>query len=191
MGSKLPDTIVASRADATARKYIGAFGWWKAWAGRYGMEAIPVKDFQFVLYLQHLADTSRSKAAVDKVCNALAWVHSAVGLTPPTASTFVCATKKELQRSLAKPVVKSPVTVEMLAAMVEDLWCSGVLADLRLATACLLAFASFFHFNELVSLRACDIMVYKDLATVHIAHSKTDQLQKGDKVVIARTGNST
>ena len=72
LAGKLPGTIIASRADATARKYMGAFRRWKVWASRYGMEAIPAKDFQFALYLQHLADTSRSKAAVEEACNALA-----------------------------------------------------------------------------------------------------------------------
>ena len=39
-------------------------------------------------------------------------------------------------------------------------------------------------------MRPCDIVVQQDLATIHIARSKTDQLRKGDEVVIARTGNA-
>ena len=115
---------------------------------------------------------------VDEACNALVWVHSTTGLVAPTSAPFVCATRDGLQRSLAKPVVKkSPATVEMLAAMVKDAQCSCALADLRLATACLLTFAGFLHSRELVGLRACNIVVYQDHATVHIAHSKTDQVR--------------
>ena len=129
---------------------------------------------------------------MEEACNALTWVHATAGLPSPASSPFVCATKEGLQRSLAKPVVKkSPVTVKMLEAIVEDAQRSGALADLRLATACLLAFAGFLRFNELVSLRPCDIVVQQELATIHIARSKTDQLRKGDEVVIARTGNPT
>ena len=155
-------------------------------------EAIPAKDFQFALSLQHLADTLKSKAAVDKACNALVWVHSSADLASPTTFPFVCTTRDALQRLLAKPVVKkSPVTVEMLSVMVRDAQDPGGLADLWLATACLLTFAGFLCFSELVGLRVCNIVVHLDQATVHTASSKTDHFRKGDEVVIARMGNST
>ena len=51
LAGKFPGTIIASRANATTRKYKGAFWRWKGWASRYGLEAIPAKDFQFALYL--------------------------------------------------------------------------------------------------------------------------------------------
>ena len=96
------------------------------------MEAIPAKQFKFALYLQHLASASRSRVAVEEACNALTWVHSTAGLASP---------------------VSSP------AAIVEDAHRLGALADLRLATACLLAFAGFLSFNELVALRSCYISI--------------------------------
>ena len=140
LASKLPDTIASSRADTTARKYNASFRRWKDWTAQYGLDAIPAKEHEFSLYLQHLADASKSRAAVEEACNALTWVHTTTGLPSPASSSFVCATKEGLQRVLAKPVVKkSPVTVEMLEALVEDAQRSGALADLRLATACLLA----------------------------------------------------
>ena len=40
-------------------------------------------------------------------------------------------------------------------------------------------------------LRPCNIVVQQELATIHIARSKTDQLRKGVEVIIARTGNPT
>ena len=164
MASKLPDAFTASWADTTAWKCIGTIRQWKDWAAQHGMHAIPTKDFGFALYQQHLADTSRSKAAVDEACYALAWIHATAGLTSPTNFSFLGATKEGLQKSLAKPIVqKSSFTVEMLVAVVEDTQHSGALADLRLATACLLAFARFLHFNELVALRPCDVTVQKDL----------------------------
>ena len=139
MAGKLPETILPSRADTTARKDIGAFRKWKEWAVGYGMEAIPAKEFRFTLYLQHLASTSKSRSAVEEACNSLIWVHSTAGLLSPVSFPFVCATKEGLQRILAKPVVKkSPVTVDVLAAIAEDANCSGALKDLTLATGCLL-----------------------------------------------------
>ena len=106
------------------------------------MEPILAKDFEAALYLQQLADFSKSKAAVEEACNALAWAHCTSGLAQPTSSPFVSATRDWVKRPLAKPEVKkSPVTIEMLEAMVWDVHQSGTLSDLTMATACLLAFA--------------------------------------------------
>ena len=63
-----------------------------------------------------------------------------------------------LQRSYAKPVVKKePLTVDMLERIVDDAEKSGALSGLRLATACLLGFAGFLRFDELIRLRPCEI----------------------------------
>ena len=114
LAAKLPSTVGRSRADSMVRKYLGAFKRWKVWATEHGFRPIPARDFQVALYLQHLGDTSKSKAAVEEACNALAWVHFTSGLPAPTSSPFVQATLKGLQRILAKPVTKKrPVSVEL------------------------------------------------------------------------------
>ena len=93
---------------------------------------------------------------------------------------------------LARPVVKKePVTVEMLAELVADTNKNKSLASIRLATACLLSFAGFLWFDELVHLCPADIQMNSGMAKLHIRHSKTDQLRKGDEVLLARTGSTT
>ena len=155
LAAKLPDTILHSRADSTVKKDLGAFKRWKAWAKQHGMIAMPAKE---VLDLQHLGDTSQSKAGVEGACNALPWIHSTAGLPSPTLSPFVKATLEGMQRILAKPTVKKdPVTLVMLEDMVKDANKSNTLADLRLTTASLLAYAGFLRFNKLVNIRPCDI----------------------------------
>ena len=174
------------------KKYLSAFRRWKSWALQHKISVIPAKDHHVALYLQHLADGVGSKSAVEEACNSLAWVHSTTGLVSPTVSPFVKATLEGLQRSLAKPVnKKEPLTVEILAKMVEDAQQSGTLSDLRLATACLLSFAGFLRFSELVNIRPCDMVFEEDYLVVRIPHSKTDQLRKGDEILITRTGRST
>ena len=183
---KLPGTILHSRADSTVRKYLGAFRRWKVWAAERRVTVIPVKDYHWALYLQFLADSSQSRSAVEEACNAIAWVHSTAGLLSPTTSPFVRATLDGLQRLLAKPAVKkAPVTPAMLDRMVKDAEKSHSLTDLRLVTACLLAYAGFLQFNELVSIRPCDITIQHDKLILKIPHSKTDQLRK---VVLHRYG---
>ena len=85
---------------------------------------------------------------------------------------------------LGQPVIKKePVTVEMLEAIVfDDAQQSGSLSDLRLATACLLRFARFLRFNELVNLKPSNLVIQGDMLKMRIEHSKTDQVRKGDKI---------
>ena len=192
LASKLPNTVLHSRADSTVRKYLGAFKRWKTWAVTHHLEPIPARPHLLALYLQHLAEQSKSKVAVEEACNALSWIHSCAGLTPPLADLFVKATLEGLQRSLAKPVVKKePITVETLEAIVLDAEGSGTLADLCLATACLLGFSGFLRFSELINLRPCDFKISEEMMIIKIRHSKTDQWRQGDKVLVARTANRT
>lgn len=192
LASRLPTTILHSRADSMVKKYLRAFKRWKSWAIQYKFDSIPAKPHQFVLYLQHLSEVSQSKSAVEEASNALSWVHSCAGLPSLSTDPFVRATLDGLQRSLAKPTVKKePVMVEMLEAIVTNAQQSGSLSDLRLATACLLAFASFLRFNELVNLKPTNIQIQGDTMRIHIEHSKTDQLRLGDEVLVSRTMSKT
>ena len=154
------------------------------------MNILPAMEHQVALYLQHLADTTNSKSAVEEAYNALAWVHFTAGLSSPTSSVFVKSTLEGLQRRLARPIIKkTPVTIGMLGEIVQDAKRSTSLSDLRLATACLLAFAGFLRFKELINIRPCDIAMLGNAIKLHIPCSKTDQLRRGDEVLIAKTGN--
>ena len=128
---------------------------------------------------------------MEEACNALSWVHSASGLAGPSSHPFVKATVEGLQRQLARPVKKKePVTVEMLEAMVNDAESSGTLSDLRLVTACLLAFSGFLRSSELVELRPCDCSADAQMLKINIAKSKNDQLRQGSELLISRTSTS-
>ena len=55
LAEKLQDAILHSRADSTVTKYLeAAFRRWKTWATQH--TALPAKDYQVALYLQHLGD---------------------------------------------------------------------------------------------------------------------------------------
>lgn len=190
LAASVKSSIVGSRADSTAKKYLGAFRRWKVWARQNFLQVFPVRETHLVLYMQYIADSTGSKAAVEESYNAMAWIHAMGNSHSPTESQFTKVVLQGLQRSLAKPVVKKlPVTAEMLAAMVEDMEGSGSLADLRLVTACIVSFAAFLRFDELVHVRPKDVKINADFMTIHIPNSKTDQLRKGDEVVVGRTGS--
>ena len=79
----------------------------------------------------------------------------------------------------------------MLTAMVKDTMENQTLSNVRLMSACLIAYAGFLHFDELHKLRPTDLRIADEKLVVKIRHSKTDQLRKGDKLVISRTNTLT
>ena len=189
----LPRTIVGSRADSTVKKYLRAYQRWRVWTGRHSeISVYPIKDAHFALYLQHLAETSKSRATVEEAVNAIAWVQQLADHQPVSSSPFIRSVLSGLQRQLARPKVrKEPVTVGMLRDMVDSLGLSPKLSDIRLVAAALLAFSAFLRFDELSKLRCCDLSFADAVLSVHVSSSKTDQFRQGDTVVIARTGNIT
>ena len=59
--------------------------WEHSDAGRSGVTShnlvpVPAKPHEIAPYLQHLAEDTKSKSAVEDACHALAWVHSTVCL---------------------------------------------------------------------------------------------------------------
>ena len=189
---KLPNTVLHSRADSTTKKYLGTFRRWKSWTVQHQLPVLPAKEAHVALYLQHIGETVQSKSAAEEACNALAWIHSTAGLMSLVGSLLVKATLQGLQRMLARPVQKkAPATVRMLEQMVDDTRQSGTLADMRLTTACLVVFAGFLRFSELIQLKTSDISIREDAMVIKIPHSKTDQLRKGNEVIIARSGKAT
>ena len=169
LARKLPETMLHSRADATSKKYLGAFRRWKQWALKHGVKAFPVENKYLVLYLQYIGDTVRSKAVVEEAVHAIPWIHSIAGLPSPPCSPFVIVVVEGLRRSLARPIVKkTPFNTEMLAAIVNDTHKNGTLSNSCLSTVCLLAFVGFLRFDELSKLRLTDLTLDKDKLTIKI-----------------------
>ena len=128
---RLLDTILHSRADSTLWKYLGAFKRWENWVREQKIAPISAKDHHVALYIQFLADGTKSRSAIKEACNSIAWVHSMTGLAFPTVSPFVKAMLESLQRVLENPTIKKvPVTPVMLEEMVRDAVKSHSLSDL-------------------------------------------------------------
>ena len=189
LAGKIPSTVLHSRVGSTVKKYLGAFRRWKTWAVQHKFPVLPAKESHVALYLQYIGETVQSKSAAEEAWSALTWIHSTAGLISPVGSSLVKATLQGLQRMLAKPICKNaPETVKMLEQMVSDAKQSGTLADMWLTTARLVAFAGFFRFSEI---QTGDISLRRDAIIIKLLHSKTDQLRRGDEVIIARSGRGT
>ena len=73
----LPTTVLQSKANSTAKKYLGAIQRWKQWALSHILKTFPVTFNHLALYLQHVGETAQSKSAVEEIVHALAWLHDA------------------------------------------------------------------------------------------------------------------
>jgi len=82
--------------------------------------SVPAKPHEFVLYLQYIGETKKSKSPVEEACNAISW-QCRVAFVGVTSLCQGYPGGVSACSMLAKPVVKKePATVEMLEAIVED-----------------------------------------------------------------------
>ena len=111
----LPQTVLQAWVKTTTNKYAGAYQRWKEWASRHADGGFPVKVALFALYLQHIGEEKRLRAAVSEAVNAVLWVQRLAGTEPVSQSPLIRAVSEGLQWSLARPKKrKEPVTLKML-----------------------------------------------------------------------------
>ena len=120
LAQQLFDNVMSSKAPST-EKYLYAFGHWKRWAEDInGVTVFFMETIHLALYLQHLGNSTGSRASVEGAVYALAWIHEAAGLSSPINDPFVQTVFGGLRHMLASPTIrKQPVTSEMLSDMVQ------------------------------------------------------------------------
>ena len=97
------------------------------------------------------------------------------------------------KRLLSVPVKKKePVSPEVIQRLVSHFGPpTASLADLRVLFLCVLGYAGFFRFNELVNLRRSDFIYEFSFMRIFVERSKTDIYRDGAWVVIAKTAQPT
>ena len=167
LASSLPRTVLASRADSTTKKYLYGFMKWKVWAEhKKEVQVFPGQDLQFALYLQHIGETTGSKAAVGEAVNAASWALQLASRDSSNLSSHFCVLQHDGPTKATCPAKtqKEPITVKMLSAMVKS--ASDLLTDVRLCVMALLVFTAFLHCGELIKLRCCDVEFKPDRRSI-------------------------
>ena len=106
-----------------------------------------------------------------------------MGLQPINHDPFVKTVLAGLQRALAKPKKKEPITPTMLKDLVDTAGPSPSFADARTITMALTVFSAFLRFEEVVSLQCCDVQFHSGYMVIKVLSSKTDQLWQDEVVV--------
>ena len=176
LASRLESTVIASRATGTTDAYRRVFLRWRRFAASSDeIQAFPAKPEHVVLYLQHVLVTTKSRSAVDSAIYGIQWAHNLAGVPSPTNSPIVHAISRASKE-------KEPILPDMIRKLV-DISNLDNLLELRNVCIFLLAMpVFFFRIEEVLNIKYGYLTIYLEV-------SKTDQLRKGNQVVIAESSN--
>ena len=170
LASRLESTVIASRATGTTDAYRRAFLRCRRFAASLNeIQAFPAKLEHVALYLQHVLDMTKSRSAMDSAIYGIQWAHNLAGIPSPTNSPIVHAISRASKSIIGTPVTnkKEPISPKMIKRVVNISNLDNLL-ELRNVCISLLACAGFFRIEEV---------------------SKTNQLRKGNQVVIGESSN--
>ncbi|KAK3083764.1 hypothetical protein FSP39_002804, partial [Pinctada imbricata] len=191
----LPDYCMMSKAPSTRAKYRYAFNKFCTWcvSQKGKLDYLPASDMSFSLYIIHLFQEFKSASKIEEAVCTISWAHSLAGLENPCQSSLVKQCREGAIRETSKPIVKKePISPEHLLILVEKYGQDSCnLSDLRFITMCLLGYAGFLRFSEIIHIRRSHISFYDDHVTIFLPKSKTDKYNEGSDVFIAKTGNKT
>ena len=190
LSQDLPEVLLKSKSANTAKKYERGFNSWRKWASQFKeIKIFPASSIYVSLFFLSLIYESVSCSIIDEVHYGLKWFHDLAGQPDPCNSPFVSQLIESAKRLLSVPVKKKePVTPEVIQRLVAHYGsASASLSDLRLLILCVLGYAGFFRFNELVQLRRCDFLFEDSFMRIFVQRSKTDIYRDGAWVVIAKT----
>ena len=154
---------------------------------------LPAKEIYLAFFISSMIQSNSSYAKFKQVYCGVKWAHNILGLRDPLKSPLLIALSNAAKRTLSKPVCKKePIKPWHLKKLVELFGGKNAsLLDIRLLTMCLVGFAGFFRFSELVNIRRNYIIFYGKYLKIFIERSKTDKYRKETWIFIAKTCGKT
>lgn len=193
LSTKLPAAILNSKSDNTVKKYIYGFKAWCNWCNTFdSVKHIPASDIHISLYIISLIQKLCSVAKINEVVYSIGWAHEVSGFENPCDTFLVKSVVEGARRQLSRPCTKKePITPEILRQLVDRFGKTTNLYDKRIVTMCLIGYAGFLRFSEIVGIRGCDIKFFYLYVSIFIEKSKTDKYREGSYVIIAKTNTPT
>ena len=186
----LPLRAAKAKASSTTERYSRAFQKFREWSACFEeVVCLPSDELSVALYLEFLLQQSFPYSALESACYGINWAHNLYGFPSPCDSKLVRNVLEAAKRELAKPVVKKePVTPEMISSICNRFAGPNAnLSDLRLAAICVTAYSAFLRYNELSSLRCCDVSFCATFVKIYVFKSKTDVYRDGAHVLLAKS----
>ena len=190
--ANLKQLVLNSKSTNTFKSYHYSFRTFCKWCNKYKFIPVPAKDHHVAIYLSFLQSSNPSVSKINTAIYSILWAHIISGYNDPCKSSLVKQVKEGILRKISKPIIaKEPITPDHLKKLVNMFGSGQNLLDLRCVTMCLVGYAGFLRFNEIVNIRRNDIIFEEKQLKIYISKSKTDQLKKGRWLIISKTGNST
>ena len=152
--NSLFNSLLASRADSTVKKYLKEINRFLLWCRTRKISLqLPFSSSVFALYLFGLDQQLRSPAAMFLVHAALKWFHSFGPDDGPNPLDNACCKNliKCAKRTRSNPVCKKKSVDPVIIRSIIDRHGTeeASVKDLRIAAISSLGFAGFLRFNEL------------------------------------------
>lgn len=188
---KMSDYILQGKSFNTTKSYHSSFKRWKNFIQKEGFECLPAQPVHVALYITQLLDQGSSSHVVNHAIYSLKWAHELHGFADPTSNSYVKCLQEAAKR-IATPKVtrKDPVSSDILIRLCNLYIESTDVLIVRDLAMILLSFAAFLRYDELSSLKCCDVKFVDDYLCVYINKSKTDQYRQGNEVLVANGSTS-
>ena len=156
------------------------------------VDTLPIKSVHLAFFITAVIQQNGSYGKIEQAFHGINWLHNILGLPNPCASKMVLAVKETAKRILKRPTVKKcPIRPQHLQCIVMKYGETNSLLDIRICTIALVSYAGFLRYDEVSSIKSCNLSFERTHFKIFIESSKTDQAGEGDTVFIARTGLTT
>ena len=172
LAADLPLRTIEAKAPSTTDRYSRAFQKFREWSSPYNeVVCLPSDEISVALYLESLIQGGSPYSSLESACYGINWAHNLYGFQSPCDSKLVKNVLEAAKRGLAKPVSKKePVTPAMILDICNRFAGPNAnLSDLRLATICVTAYTAFLRYNELASLRCCDVSSCDSFLKIYVS----------------------
>lgn len=188
LSRRLPSTLLKSREGSTLKRYLPAYLKWKEWAKSFEEISIfPAQPIHVSLYLLALQEKSSSYSSLESAFYGLKWFHSFSDSANPLDHPLPKLVLEAAKRSISKPKrCKQPIQSDILKVLCNKYATkASTLMDKRFLCMCLLAYAGFLRFGELINLQKKHVQITSSHIQLTIDKSKTDVYREGHKILIA------
>ncbi|XP_052220347.1 uncharacterized protein LOC127837384 [Dreissena polymorpha] len=179
--------LLDSRAETTVSKYSYQVKLFKTFCADKQFSTLPAHAIHVALYLSNLIDAGKSDSVVSAAFYGIKWYHNINDLQDPTDNQIVKSMLECAKRVNSRPVTKKDIVdTKSLISLCDMFSDSNDVIVLRDLSMILLSYAGFLRFDEVSSLRCCDVSFFDDHIKLFIRKSKTDIYRKGREIVISK-----
>jgi site-specific recombinase XerD len=170
--------LKAEKSDNTRRAYASDWADFTSWCQRVDVSPLPAAPIDVARYLAELADGGKKTSTIQRRTAAIASLHKAASLEPPTNFEGVKAVMRGIRRRVGKRKRKAaPATAELLGQAIAAIPSNK--RGLRDRALVLIGFAGAFRRSEIVDIEVNSIERRPRGILIHLDRSKTDQEGKG------------